>query len=95
MYTWLDSARTKMADERRVLVKLGDSNRPVSFLSDGQNDQDVLKEEIRKIYRDEIPESSSFILQIKDEWGGEFVDISPSQTEVASKSILKVIVKKV
>ena len=96
MYTWLDSARVKMAEEKRVLVKLGDSNRPVSFLSDGENDQDVLKEEIRKIYRDEIPETSSFILQIKDEeWGGEFVDISPSQTEIPSKSILKVIVKKV
>lgn len=45
-----------------MLVKLGDSNRPVSFVSDGENDQDVLKEEIRKVYRDEIPENSSFIV---------------------------------
>ena len=80
-----------MAEEKRVLVKLGDSNWPVSFLSDGENDQDVLKKEVRKVYCDEIPESSSFILQIKDEeWGGEFVDISPSQTKIAGKSILKV-----
>ena len=85
-----------MAEEKRVLVKLGDSNRPVSFLSDGENDQDVLNEEIRKVYRDEIPVNSSFILQIKDEeWGGEFVDISSAQTNIVDKSILKVVVKKV
>ena len=41
----------KMAEEKRVLVKLGDSNWPVSFLSDGENDQDVLKKEVRKVYR--------------------------------------------
>ena len=90
------SISQQMAEEKRVLVKLGDSNRPVSFVSDGENDQDIVIKEIRKVYHDEIPENSSFILQMKDEeWGGEFVDISPSQTNIASRSILKVIVKKV
>ena len=82
--------------EIKVLVKFGDSNRAVVFLSDGQNDQNTLKKEIRRVYSDEIPEKSTFILQIKDEeWFGEFVDISPSQTKIASKSVFKVIVKKV
>ena len=57
-------------------MKLGDSNRPISFMSDGENDQDTLRKEIRKVYHNEIPENSSFILQMKDEeWSGEFVDI--------------------
>ena len=95
LYTSLDRSCSKMA-QKRMLVKLGDSNRPVSFVSDGENDQDIVREEIRRVYHDEIPENSSFILQMKDEeWGGEFVDISPSQTNIASRSILKVIVKKV
>ena len=79
-YTWLDRSRSKMAEEKRVLIKLGKNNRPVSFVSDGENDQDIVRKEIRKVYYDEIPENSSFILQMKDEeWDGEFVDISPSQ----------------
>ena len=70
-----------MAVEKLVLVKLGISTRQVSFFSYGENDQDVLKEEIRKVYSDEIPETSVFIMQIKsEEWGGEFIDVSPSQT---------------
>ena len=65
MYSWLDRSRSKMVEEKRVLVKLGDSNRPIiSFMSDGENDQDTLRKEIRKVYHDEIPENSSFILQI-------------------------------
>ena len=85
-----------MVEEKQILVKYGDSNWLVSFLSDGENDQDVLKEEIRKVYHNEITESYSFILQIKDEeWGGELVDISSAQTKIAGKSILKVVVKKV
>ena len=79
-----------------MLVKLGDSSRPAPFVFDGENNQDIIRKEIRKVYHDEIPENSSFILQMKDEeWGGEFVDISPSQTNIANRSILKVIGKKV
>ena len=70
-----------MAEEKRVLVKLGESNRAVAFLSNGENDQEVLNEAIKSVHREEIPETSDFIVQVKDEeWGGEFVDISPSQT---------------
>ena len=79
-----------------MLVKLGDSSRPAPFVFDGENNQDIIRKEIRKVYHDEIAENSSFILQMKDEeWGGEFVDVSPSQTNIESRSILKVIVKKI
>ena len=82
----------KMVEEKRVLVKLGDSNRPLSRLMEKtikmswRNQENLSQWDLWKL----------FILQIKDEeWGREFLDISPSQTEIASKSILKVIVKKV
>ena len=85
-----------MAQEKRVLVKLGERNRAMAFLPNGENDQEVLKEAIKSVYCDEIPETSDFILQDKEEvWGGEFVHISPSQTKIANSSIMKVIVKKV
>ena len=46
------------------------------------------------MYRKEIPGDTPFFLQIKDEeWFGEFVDVSPSKTEIATKSILKVVLK--
>ena len=46
------------------------------------------------MYRKEIPGDTPFFLQIKDEeWFGEFVDVSPSKTEIATKSILKVCLK--
>ena len=70
-----------MEEEKRVTF--GESNRAVAFLSDGENDQEVVKETFKSVHRDEIPETSDFILQVRDEeWarGGEFVDISPSQT---------------
>ena len=81
-------SRSKMAEEKRVLVKLGDSNRPISVMFHGDiNDQDILRKEIGKVYHDEIPENSSFILQMKDEeWGDEFIDISQSQLYLAKVS---------
>ena len=46
------------------------------------------------MYRKEIPGDTPFFLQIKDEeWFCEFVDVSPSKTEIATKSILKVVLK--
>ena len=81
---------------KKVLVKFGDCNRPNTFLSDGGSDQQILEKEIRKVYQDEIPENAPIILQIKDEeWFGQFVDVGPSVTDVATKSILRVILKKV
>ena len=81
---------------KRVLVKFGDCNRPITFSSDGGSDQQILEQKIRKAYRDEIPENAPIILQIKDEeWCREFVDVDPSATDVATKSILRVILKKV
>ena len=62
-----------------MLVKLGDSNRPVPFLSDGENDQDALKKKSGKFI---AMRSQKAPPSFKDEeWGGEFVDISPSQTK--------------
>ena len=81
---------------KRVHVKFGDCNRPITFLSDGGSDQQILEKEIRKAYQGEIPENAPIILQIKDEeWFGEFVDVGPCVTDVATKSILRVILKKV
>ena len=54
-----------MEEEKRVLVKLGESNQAVTFLSDGDNDQEVLKEAIRSVYHDEIPETSNLICKSK------------------------------
>ena len=39
----------------------------MSLLSDGESDQEVLKEAVGKVYGDQIPETSGFILKIKDE----------------------------
>ena len=55
-YTSLDRSCNKMAEKKCMLVKLGDSNRPVSFVSDGEN-QDIVRK-IRKVYHDEISEKS-------------------------------------
>ena len=85
-----------MVDKKVALVRFGSSSQGVSFSSDGGNDREALEEAIRKAYREEIPDDTPFFLQIKDEeWFGEFVDVSPSKTEIANKSILKVVLKKV
>ena len=67
VYTCGTKEAHAMGRRKRVLVKLGESNRAMAFLSDGENDQEVLKEAIKSVYRDEIPETSDFILQVKYE----------------------------
>ena len=65
-----------MAEEKRVLVKIGKRNWTVVFLFDGKNDQEVLKEGIKIVYWDEIPETSDFILPTNNKvCGGELVDL--------------------
>ena len=74
--------------------EVSNSSRGASFSSDDGNDREALEKEIRKVYRKEISRDTRFFLQIKDEeWFGEFVDVSPSKTEIATKSILKVVLK--
>ena len=49
VYTCGTKEARAMAEEKRVLVKLGESNPAVAFLSDGENDHEVLNEGIKSV----------------------------------------------
>ena len=64
--------------------------------SEGQSDSDVILKIFFDTFRDQLKSDAvttpdRFFLQLKDEeWGGEFIDVNPTQ-EVPDQSILQVI----
>ena len=80
--------------EKIVLVSFKGRKRTVRFISTGQGDSDAILKVFFETFRDQLKSAAvakpGFFLQVKDEeWGGEFVDVDPTQ-EVPDRSILQV-----
>ena len=81
--------------EKGVLVRYGERSRSVTFTSGSESDSDLLLKEVVKTFDDQMPKSTKLFLQIKEEeWGGEFVDVSRTQS-IPDRSVLKVVMQKV
>ena len=78
--------------ERRVLVMMGERNRPVSFRPDAQCASCVtaLTAAVRSTFSDVLSPDQEIFFQLKsEEWDGVFVDICDG--DVPDKSVLKAV----
>jgi len=84
--------------EKKVLISFKGRKRTLSFTSSGRNpDNDEILKAFITLFKDQLQFTGEaatpdqFFLQRKDEeWGGEFVDVQPTD-DVADHSILQVL----